>query len=219
MAAALSKNAVPSRCKQFEADLKRALDLFEVLVQRGRTMSPGGAGRALRQPDRRDAAQFIFFEIAAKFEAFIQDLFMIEVRQKLSVSPSRAVFIMGHSDRGLSGVMGWGSANQVRDRARNLFGKLGFFAHIDTVLGSVPYQRLQLAHTLRNRVAHDTPDARAKYRKALGTLNVPKKSRQGAGVGRVLLEYPHTAKPTDRWFHRFLAAYRLVATRARKRLK
>jgi hypothetical protein len=215
---ALSKNAVPNRCKQFEADLKRALHLFEVLVHQGQTMPSGKAARALRQPDKRDAAQFIFFEIAAKFEALIQDLFLIEVRKKLSVSPSRAVFIMGHVDRGLTGVMGWGSVNQVRDRARNLFGKVGFFAHIDTWPGSTAYQRLQLAHTLRNRVAHDTPDARAKYRKALGSLNVPKKSRQGAGVGRVLLEYPLTATSTDRWFHRFLEAYRLVATRARKRL-
>jgi hypothetical protein len=216
---ALSKNAVANRCNQFEADLKRALDLYKVLVEQGHTAPPGKAARALRQPDRRDAAQFIFFEIAAKFEAFIQDLFMIEVRKNLSVSPARAVFIMGHPDRGLSGVMGWGAVPQVRDRARNLFGAHGFFAHLETVLGKVPYQRLQLAHTLRNRVAHDTSDARAKYRKALATLQVPKKSRQGAGVGRVLLEYPHRAKANDRWFHRFLEAYRLVATRARTRLK
>lgn len=213
---ALNKHAVANRCKRFEEDLDRALELFKILVEEGRTEPSAGAVRALRQPDRRDAVQFIFFEIAAKFEAFVQDLFAIEVRKTLSVSAARAPFVMGGSDRGLERVMGWGSPKQVRSRARNLFGAKGFFARFDTAIGKVQYDRLELAHTVRNRVAHETSD---KYRKALATLNVPKKSRQGAGVGRVLLEYPHTAAKSDRWFHRFVAAYRIVATRARTRLK
>jgi len=216
---AARRNPLLRRIEQFEGDLKRAEDLFKKLVLDGHTLSDAGNPVRLRQPDRRDAAQFIFFEVAAKFEAFVQDLFMAEVRQTFCVLPARAEFIMGTPDRGLGGVMGWGSPSQVKSRARNLFGATGFFARIDAEVGETTYQHLTVAHKLRNRVAHDSGKARTEYRKALGTLRVPPKSRPGTSVGRVLIEYPHTAPQDDRWFHRLLAAYRRVATRARARLR
>jgi hypothetical protein len=213
-----AKRAVRRRVAQFEADLDRAVALFGTLVLNGMSNAAGGVPTPLRQPDRRDAAQFIFFEIAAKFEALMQDLFVIAIRKKYSVSPSRAEFIMGSPDRGLGGILGWGSVETIQKRARNLFGKVGFLPQLKGVIDEPAFSRLGLAHTLRNRVAHDTPDAREKYRKALATLGVPKRSRQGAGVGRVLIEYPAGAQAGDRWFHRFLRAYRRVATKARDRL-
>lgn len=215
---ALGESAVEDRVSAFDQDLDRALQLYDRIAESGFTQGEGGTPSPLRHTDRRDAAQFIFFEAAAKFEAFTHNLFLIEVRKRIVDSPKRAQFIMGHADRGLAGVMGWGSPKTVRDRARNLFGKSGFFACFDSVVGLPTYQNLQLAHTLRNRVAHDTGDARTKYRKALNQLRIPKKARRGAGVGRILLDYPSTASRTDRWFHRFLAAYRRVGARANARL-
>lgn len=213
-----SKKAVRQAVDRFEADLDRALALYDTLVKNGLTNSAPDTPKPLRQPDRRDAAQFIFFEIAAKYEAFMQDLFVIAIRKKYAVSPSRAEFIMGHPDRGLGGVLGWGSAETLQKRARNLFGKAGFLGQLKSTIGEPGFSRLGLAHTLRNRVAHDTGDARQKYRKALAQLGVPAKSRQGAGVGRVLTDYPVGAPAGDRWFHRFLKAYRRVATKARKKM-
>lgn len=212
---AARQNPLLRRIDSFEADLERAEDLFEKLVINGYTLSEVDDAVRLRQPDRRDAAQFIFFEIAAKFEAFVQDLFMAEVRQEFCVLPARAEFIMGTPDRGLDGVMGWGSLSQVKIRARNLLGATGFLARIDSEIGATPYQHLAVAHKLRNRIAHDSGKARSQYRKALGALRVPRRSRKGASVGRALIEYPHSVLRTIAWFRRFLAAYRRVASRAR----
>jgi len=215
---ALSQTAVSDRVRMFRKDLDRALDLYATLVVNGRTVDSGENARSLPQPDRRDAAQFIFFEVAAKFETFMQDLFTIAVRKRYSVSPARAAYIMGHPDRGVAGVMGWGSVKQVSARAKNVFGASAFLSRLERSLGKDVYQRLELAHTLRNRVAHDSQGGASKYREALARLQVPKQSRQGASVGRVLIEYPVSASPQDRWFHRMLEAYRTVATKARTRI-
>lgn len=44
------------------------------------------AATKLTNPDTRDAAQFIFFEIAAKFEDFAKFMFQVEVRSSLPVA-------------------------------------------------------------------------------------------------------------------------------------
>lgn len=214
----LTQNTVDQRVSRFRSDLDRARNLYDTFVERGYVVSDPSDELAspLRQPDRRDAAQFIFFEAAAKFETFMVDMFCFEVRLRLCVPPKRARFIMGSSDRGLKGVYGWGSPKTVRKRARNLFGAVGFFARLDEHLGNDVYSQLVTAHVLRNRVAHD--GGTTKYKRALGTLRVPKRSRRGAGVGRVLVDYPSTAAADDRWFHRFLDSYERFCDEAQSKL-
>src|SRR5262245_7009611 len=113
-------------------EASRARDLYDRMVTNGMTQSAGGQPTRLLQVDRRDAAQFIFFEVAAKFESFLVDAFEIEVRARLEIQPQRAEYVMGNIDRGLQGVMGWAVPERIRDRARNLYGVNGFFARFNT---------------------------------------------------------------------------------------
>jgi len=211
---ALSADAVKRRTAVFRKVLNRAHTLYARLVMNGYTDKGGATPQALRQPDRRDIAQFIFFETAAEFEALVRDLFLIEVRKRLVDSRQRALYVMGHSDYGVQGVHGWGDIKQVRNRATNLFGRSGFFARSYEILGSALYVRLTLAHRLRNRIAHPGPSTASAYRKALAGLGVPKRSRKGAGVGRVLVDYPLKSSTSDRCFHRLLDAYLEFANEA-----
>lgn len=214
---ALTNAAIDRRVDQFQKDVNRAHDLYARLVDRGYSVEDDSEyATPLRQPDRRDAGQFIFFEVAAKYEAVARDLFRIEVRLRLTDSQQRAEFIMGSVDRGLQGVMGWGSPKQLSDRARNLFGKTGFFARLESHVGTTTYQRLSLAHKVRNHIAHS---GTAAYQKALAALRVPKKSRRGCGPGRVLVDYPSTVSKDDRWFHRFIAAYESLTCEAKESLR
>ena len=151
--------------------------------------NPGGAAPTnLMNHDKRDAAKFIFFEVAAQFEDFVTEAFKMEVRLRLTVSPQRAEYIMGSTDRGLQGVMGWGAPKTVRERAEHLFGKQGFFARLKNHVGDAHYDRGTFANIL-------------------GTLLVPAAERQGLSVGRLLTEYPPGSAIDDRWFHRFLFSY------------
>ena len=136
---ALSNDAIEKRIDAFAVDLNRATSLYTTVVRNGYTATDDAEyATALRQPDRRDVAQFTFFEVAAKYEALARDLFQIEVRIRLVDSSQRAEFIMGNNDRGLQGVMGWGSPKQVSERAENLFGKNGFFAKLKDQMGETP---------------------------------------------------------------------------------
>jgi hypothetical protein len=214
---ALKKQLIIGRIATFNADAERALDLYQTFVTKGYTRADdAGPATRLLQVDRRDAAQFIFFELAAKFESLSRDLFEFEVRIHLADSPKRVKYIMGNVDRGLQGVMGWASPKQLVDRGENLFGKIGFFAKLETHVGAQTYQRLTLAHKIRNRIAHADAE---KYRAALATLQIPKSSRSGCSPGRVLVEYPMTASDDDRWFHRFIASYQSFARIAQTKLR
>jgi hypothetical protein len=217
---ALSKQLIIDRIETFDTDAKRALALYKTLVTDGYTCSNNAQeATRLRQVDRRDAAQFIFFELAAKFESLSRDLFEFEVRIHLADSPKRAEYIMGNVDRGLRGVMGWASPSKLAERAENLFGKVGFFAklkeHLDHV-DNTTYERLVLAHKIRNRIAHS---GTKEYREALATLQIPSSARKGCSPGRALVEYPRTAAGNNRWFHRFIAAYRSFARIAQTKLR
>lgn len=193
--------------ERFRSESARAKTLYERMVISGMTRNGAGDPVSLLQVDRRDAAQFIFFEVAAKFEAFVVDAFEIEVRVKFDVQPQKAAYIMGHVERGLQGVMGWAVPSAIRDRARNLHGRTGFFARLDSVLDNTTYQRLGYAHKVRNRIAHASGNAVSQYRGILGNLSVPVGSRKGLSPGRLLVEYPAGAAVDDRWFHRFVNAY------------
>jgi len=210
--------AVSSSVKQglvtkIRSDLCRAEDLYARLVLRGMTEGDGGAAVRLLQVDRRDAAQFIFFEAAAKFESFARDAFLMEVRVKFGVQPQRAEYLMGHVERGLDAVMGWAVPAVLRDRARNLHGNRGFFARMHVILGNATIERLSQAHKVRNRIAHASGRAVTQYRGILGNLRVPAGSRKGLSPGRLLVEYPTGVPENDRWFYRFLSAYRELVTK------
>ena len=208
------RNVKRGLVKGMRRDIARAKQLFETLAVNGmRFDAVANTPHKLRQTDKRDAAQFIFFEIAAKYEAFVVEAFEIEVRKCVGVSAVRVPYVIGNIDRGLTGVMGWGTPETVRDRGRNLFGKTGFFARLESKIGQQTYQRLGYAHTVRNRIAHDSGNAVTKYRKALSSLGVPPTSRKGLSVGRLLLEYPKAASADDRWFYRFLASYEQVVNK------
>lgn len=201
-------NAVKnSLINRFQGQLARGRQMHETIVRNGMRRNAGADPTNLMNHDKRDAAQFIFFEVAAQFEDFVCEAFKMEVRQRLSVSPKRAEFIMGSADRGLEGVMGWGAPKTVRDRAMHLFGQNGFFARIIDHLGQADYDRLIHAHVVRNRIAHSGKKARTAFAGALGQLHVPAAQRQGLSVGRLLTEYPSAVPANDRWFHRFLVSY------------
>ena len=53
--------------------------------------------------------QFIFFEIAAKFENYAMEMFQVEVRSRLRITAKRSEYVMGDLDGGLGSKLGWGS--------------------------------------------------------------------------------------------------------------
>lgn len=204
---ALKQSVKDRLVTQARDSITRAGDLYLRIVLNGGSSNGGGGYSPLMNPDRRDIAAFIFFEVAAQYENFCCEALKIEVRKKFSVEPKRAVNIMGSSDKGLSGVMGWASPSVVQNRAQNLFGKTGFFGRFEAILGKSTYDTLSHAHKVRNRIAHAGPKAISDYNKILAQLGVPTGARSGLSVGRLLMDYPNTTPVGDRWFNRFLAAY------------
>ena len=207
---ALTRNVIDRLVVGFRTDVVRAETLYGRIALSGATRNGTGAFSPLLQPDKRDAAQFIFFEVAAQFEHFCSEAFLIEVRHEFGVQPQRAMHVMGSSDRGLSGVMGWGAPKMLQGRARNLYGKRGFFARLETRLGQTHYQRLGYAHKIRNRIAHSGGNASKDFNAILGNLGVPVGSRKGLSVGRLLMDYPNGTNANDRWFFRLTGAYRTL---------
>jgi len=106
---ALTQKSIDRLVSGLQHDLGRAETLYARIALAGATNNDDGSCSALRQPDRRDAAQFIYFEAAAQFETFCNEAFKIEVRYEFEVQPNRADYIMGNIDRGFVGVMGWGA--------------------------------------------------------------------------------------------------------------
>ena len=203
---AMTKGVKDALVRNTTNAIARAHDLHERICIKGATQNGDGFSRLLNV-DRRDAASFIFFEVAAQYEYFCCEAFKIEVRTKFDVGPAKAENIMGSSDNGLDRVMGWAAPDVVQNRARNLFGKQGFFARFEILVTKRTYDTLSHAHKVRNRVAHSGPKAASKYNTILAQLKVPTASRKGLSVGRLLLDYPEQSPVDERWFSRFLLAY------------
>lgn len=184
-----------------QRDIERARTLFDRIVVNGRRQTGPDASTPLMQPDRRDAAQFIFFELAAKFEGFCREGFLIELRSNRNVKPKKAEDLI---KKLANSAFGWGSPKTLRERALLLFGPTGFFARLIEIVGNTTYDRLCHAHIIRNRIAHTNTDD---YRKLLNQFNVPQKQRRGMSPGRLLLDYPSSANANNRWFHRLLVSY------------
>ena len=214
---ALKQKHIDDRVKRFKTDAERASQLYEILVRHGYTANDESEfANPLMAPDKRDAAQFIFFELAAKFESLMRDLFQFEARIKIVDSPNRVTYMMGTVDNGVDGVHGWASPKRLKTRAQNLFGKVGFFARLPEHIPETTLQRVTLAHKIRNHIAHSGTTA---YRDALSSLAVPARERKGCGPGRLLTDYPKTASNTDRWFFRFVNAYSEFAEIANKKIR
>lgn len=203
----VTKAFVANHVTSFKANLDRARDLYKKIVVHGYTGSSSSAVSKLSSPDTRDAAQFIFFEVAAKFEGFAKTMFESEVRSKLKTTAKQTQFVMGDPDGGLNNKLGWGSPQKLRERGENLLGSKSFFASIHTTLGSGTYNRLVAAHLVRNRIAHSGGQAQAKFVKNLAAEGIAAAQRQGMSVGRYIRDYPAGSTSATNHFVLYLKAY------------
>lgn len=211
--ARITKQAITTEVNEFITNINRARTLYGNIVRAGYTLVPGTTNPTpLSNVDKRDAAQFIFFEIAAKFEDFAKSMFQAEVRSKLKVTATRSEYIMGDLDNGLNNKLGWGSPPRLKDRGHNLFGSNGFFGSLVHNLTEPVYNKLIAAHTVRNRVAHDGGSAVIKFVKLLDSSGIRPNERQGMSIGRYLCEYPTGG--VNKNFHLFMDAYESFARAA-----
>ena len=198
--------------------ITRAKDLRAALITDGRYEASTGVCRPLPNHDKRDITVLVFFEMAAAFEYFAQETFILATRKRFNVNPKNAERIAGTIDRGLQGVMGWGAPSMIVSRARHLFGKRHILSRLEQSLPKDCYQTLNNAHRVRNRIAHQGPKARAEVNKLLREMGVPQAERKGLSMGRLLSDYPRNAVQNDRWFDRFMAAYGSYADLIRSKL-
>lgn len=214
----VTKAFVTSATGAFAGDLSRARDLYRKIVLHGYSRPTGTQPVRLQNPDTRDAAQFIFFEVAAQFEDFAKKMFQAEVRSKLKVTVDQCCYIMGDIDRGLDSKLGWGSPTLLRARGTNLLGKTSYFSTIHSTLGTATFNELVAAHTVRNRIAHSGGQAQSRFVRHLVGLGIPAAQRMGMSCGRFLRDYPAASPAAGKYFFVYLAAYEAFATSAQAAL-
>jgi len=210
----ITKAAVTTEVNAFVANVERARDLYRKIVLHGYSGHTAGTSTKLNNPDSRDAAQFIYFEVAAKFEDFAKVMFQAEIRSRLGVTAARAVYVMGSPDTGIDNQLGWGDPKRLRERGYNLSGPSSFFGSLLTSVGEQTYNFLIAAHVVRNRIAHSGGNAQIRFVKHLEGQGLETAERQGMSVGRYLRDYPTASQPIDRNFFRYLSAYDDFATKA-----
>jgi hypothetical protein len=171
--------------------------------------------RKLRQPERRDLAEGIFFEVAAKFEAFIKFAFQYCASRRFNVDGPRALYIIGTLDRGIKGTFGWANPEMLASRGLNLFGVEGFFGRFNVRVGSGIRKKLKWAQMLRNRIAHDSA-ASEEFSKLENALGVPANARGWMSEGRLLMDYPTTSPKSNRLFFQLMKSYRLFGKQFKK---
>ncbi|GEM_PF-1673993 len=215
----ITQNFIDQQVLTFIKDLDRATALYEKICENGFVLAADGVTtKRINQPDARDMTQFIFFEVAAKFEDFAKTMFQSEVRHRLKVTRAQADYVMGDADNGMNSKMGWGTPAMLTNRGKNLFGVSSFFGSLSAHIGEPAYKTLISAHTVRNRLAHSGGAAQTKFVKLLEGLGIPGSERQGMAVGRFLRDYPKTKPKDQRYFHSYLAAYRNFAEKAKAEL-
>lgn len=210
----VTKAHVGSQVTAFKANVARARDLYKKIVLHGYTGTSAATSKRLTNPDIRDAAQFIFFEIAAKFEDFAKTMFQVEVRSRLKISVKQSPYVMGDPDQGLNNKLGWGSPQRLKERGENILGPTSFFGTLHAALGAATYNQLVVAHMVRNRIAHSGGQAQVKFVKHLNAEGIPTAERQGMSVGRYIHDYPRAASVTNKHFFIFLQAYEDFADKA-----
>jgi hypothetical protein len=210
----VTKAFVTSQVTAFKGNLDRARALYKKIVLHGYSGTSAAASTRLTNPDTRDAAQFIFFEVAAKFEDFAKTMFQVEVRSRLKITVKQSPYVMGDPDQGLNNKLGWGSPQKLKERGDNILGSSSFFAKLHTTLGAASYNHLVAAHMVRNRIAHSGGQAQTKFVKHLTAEGIPTAERQGMSVGRYIRDYPAAATATNRYFFVYLKAYEDFADKA-----
>lgn len=204
----MNSRAKRAAIRKFKEAIDRALALYDLFITNGGHRDAVGAFVPYRVPDKRDAAAFIFFEAAAKFEGFCYFAFLYDTCRWYRVTSTRAEFLMGTSDRGTESTFGWAMPKKLKDRGKNLLTKESLFGDLHTNLGGVLYERLGDAHELRNRVAHDPSTARTSISAIAVKLGVPTAQTKFLSVGRLLTDYPNTNAGSNRYFHIFVQAFR-----------
>jgi hypothetical protein len=199
----------------FLKDIERAEQLFSILVEKGGYLDTSGKWRKLRQPERRDLAEGIFFEIAAKFEAFSRFCFQYCATRRFKVDGPRAFHIIGTLDGGIKRTYGWADPNMLATRGINLFGVDGFFGRFNVRVGSAIRKKLKWAHLLRNRIAHDLA-ASEEYIRLAVQLGVPANAHGFMSVGRLLMDYPKVNNRKRRLFFQLMKSYRRFAEQFQK---
>lgn len=196
---------------RFHGSIQRALQLHVRVVDRG-YWQDNLTRRRLQVPDQRDITQFLFFEVAALWEQFCLDCFILAARNRFGGGYEKAERICGSIDQGVERIGSWANPSILRDRARVLFGRRHCMSRLNTEPSPVHYQRLTQALVVRDRIAHPGGERSGNaFRDILTPMQVPQAGRQGINPGRLLLDYPSTAPPASRWFHRFLVSYREVS--------
>ncbi|PWG67727.1 hypothetical protein DEM28_27020, partial [Enterobacter mori] len=72
----ITQNFIDQQVLTFIKDLDRATALYEKICENGFVLAADGVTtKRINQPDARDMTQFIFFEVAAKFEDFAKTMF------------------------------------------------------------------------------------------------------------------------------------------------
>lgn len=194
---------------EFLEATKRARTLYDRVVVNGYAVkSSGAAPTQLSSPDRWDIAEYIFFEVAAKFEQFVKRTLILEVEKTMQVGRSRAEHMVGSSDTGIHpGMGGWAHVKKMKARAKGLLGATSVYAKLDTHLPNPHAQYLQIAVTIRNRVAHGKGNDKFTEMLKKPPMGLTADECRGMNPGMLLAEYPKAAAPSDKWFFRILDAY------------
>src|SRR5450759_2571004 len=132
--------------REFKEALDRALTLYDLFVVQGGHRNAAGTFVSFTPPNKRDAAAFIFFEAAAKFEGFSYFAFLYDICRWYSVTSKRAEFLMGTVDAGTTYTFGWAVSKKLKDGGQNHLNKESFFGDLYTNLGTALYERLGADH-------------------------------------------------------------------------
>ena len=211
----ITKALVNKNVDAFNKNVDRARQVYKKIVLHGYSGTSAATAEKLNSPDTQDAAEFIFFEIAAKFEDFVKVMFQAEVQLSLAITLAQSPFLMGDSDNGLDSTLERGSPQKLREHGIDLLGIDSFFGSLDTKLGADAYNQLIAAHILRDRIAHGGGQAQAKFVKLLGEAGIAAEQRKGMSVGRFLRDYPFGTTTAHRNFFVYLDAYTLFAASAK----
>lgn len=221
--AAPTKQQVLEKTKAFRKAVDRAEWLRDAVAIAGFTLAsrPGKptktAPSKLRVTDKRDVAQFVFFEVAVLFEVLARYLFEVEVRSEHSLLLKDAKQRIKLADIAASRIHRWGVPKALQERGRDL-AVTKLHAQLRTHLGQADYDALAMAYRLRNRIAHGPKNAH--FDAVMDWAKVPKvptTKRQGCSPGALLLHYPQ-GKGATRVFATFMAAFRRYADVAEARL-
>ena len=203
-----TRTSLDKTVNAFIGDLDRANKLYNRIAKFGLTNESGSADQLI-VADRRDAAQFIFFEAAGKFEAFGYESFQIELRHKSKMQPKFATLAMRSID--MRQPSGWADPNMLQSRGKRIAARNAYFRILKTRLGQTTWEYLEWARLVRNRIAHSGQKAAPGYIKMLNDMQISTRKRQGLSPGRLLMDYPENSNQTNKYFNRYIRAYRTYA--------